>query len=204
MKLARAVTSTLALVAGATLALSANAATPPDTVLNFPLLHLPILDGSGLAYANTVGGKLSVTAGGGGLAYSALGELGVTSGGILHQILDPSLGKGESITFTFEKAVTLKGWDIDDFNPLIIVPDGTNKFALSVDGAAARELNFNSHASASLPSGKTFTFSYAGDNYFIDTLKFGSAVPEATTMAQLGLGLGMMGLLMSRRRGQQA
>lgn len=204
MKLARAVTSTLAALAGSTLALSAHALSPaiapPDTVLNFPLLHLPILDGTGLAYNNTVGGNLSVTASGGGLAYSLLGELGVGTG-LLGQILDPSLGKGESITFKFDKAVTLKSWDIDDFNPLIILPDGSNKFALSVDGGAATQFAFGSHTAAALLSGKTFTFSYAGDNYFIDTLKFGAtAVPEATTFAQLALGLGMMGCLMSRRR----
>lgn len=197
MKLARAVT--LALL-GSTLAVAAQAATPPDTTLNFPLLHLPILDGTGLAYANTVGGNLNVTASGGGLAYSLLGELGVGTG-LLGQILDPSLGKGESITFKFDKAVTLKAWDIDDFNPLIIIPDGTNKFAISVDGGAAKQFDFSSHSASSLLSGKSFTFSYAGDNYFIDTLKFGAAVvPEATTFAQLGLGLGMMGLLMSRRK----
>lgn len=199
MKLAR--TFALAALGGA-MALAAQAATPTQTVLNFPLLHLPLLDGSSLSYSNTVGGTVNITPGSGQLAYAALGYLGVTSGGLLSQLLDPALGKGESITFKFDKAVTLTGWDVDDFNPLIIIPDGTNKFGLSVDGGAAQTFAFGNHSAATALVGKSFTFSYAGDNYFIDKLVFGtaSAVPEATTLAQLALGLGMMGWLMKRRR----
>jgi hypothetical protein len=199
MKLKHAVSLTLA---GLTLAMgtAAHATTPGQTVLNFPLLHLPLLQKPSLDYTDTVGGKLHVASGTGSLSFSLLGYLGVESGG-LFSALDPSLGKGESITFSFDKAVTLKAWDVDDFNPLVIIPDGNNKFGLSVDGGSTQSFAFGDHSAASLLTGKTFTFNYVGDNYFIDQLTFATAsVPEATTAAQLGLGLGMIGLMFRRKR----
>jgi hypothetical protein len=193
---------------GTALATSAHATPDKDiTVLTFPLLHLPVplpfFPDSDLTYKNTVGGNLKVSALGGELAFSLLGELGVSSkSGLLGLgALDIALGKNEQITFSFDKAVSLLAWDLDDVNPLIILPDGTNKFSLSVDGAAASVLKLGSHLPSAPLIGKTFTFSYAGDGYFIDTLKFGATpVPEAGTLAQLGLGFGLMGLLMRRQR----
>jgi hypothetical protein len=189
----------------------AHTHTTPDksvTVLTFPLLHLPLplpfFPESDLTYQGTVGGNVQVSAQGGELAFSVLGELGVSSrsGPLGVGALDLALGKNEEITLTFDKAVSLIGWDLDDVNPLIIRPDGSNKFSLAVDGGAASVLNLRSHLPSSALVGKTFTFAYAGDGYFIDTLTFGSAspVPEAATLAQLGLGLGMMALLMRRKR----
>ena len=198
MKLQRAVTLALA---GLTLAIGTQAHATTETVLNFPLLHLPLLQKPSLDYSDTVGGKLHVTSGTGSLSFSLLGYLGVESGG-LFSALDPSLGKGESITFAFDKAVTLKGWDVDDFNPLIIFPDGNNKFGLSVDGSKVQSFSFGNYNAPTLLTGKTFTFSYVGDTYFLDQLRFtaATAVPEATTAAQLGLGLGMIGFMLRRKR----
>src|SRR5690606_30397760 len=116
--------------------------------------------------------------------------------------LDLALGKGEQITFSFDKPVSLLYWDLDDANPLILLPDGSDKFGLSVDGGPADILKLHGHVPGAPLIGTTFTFSYAGDGYFIDTLKFGAvtAVPEASTLAQLGLGLALGGTLVMRRR----
>ena len=198
---------------GAALATPALATPDKDvTVLTFPLLHLPLplpfFPDSDLDYKDTVGGKLKVSAGGGELAFSLLGELGVSSksGPLGLGALDLALGKNEQITFSFDKPVSLTYWDLDDVNPLIILPDGNNKFALSVDGGDASILRLHGHLPTTPLIGSTFTFSYAGDGYFIDTLKFGAvtAVPEASTFAQLGLGLGLIGAMGLRRRQRQA
>jgi hypothetical protein len=198
MKLKRAV---LLALASTSLALAAHASTTAETTLNFPLLHLPLLQSGSLDYSHTVGGDLHITSGTGSLATSLLGYLGVESGGLL-SALDPSLGKGESITFTFDTAVTLKHWDVDDFNPLVIIPDGNNQFGLSVDGGAVQSFHFGDNSPATQLSGKTFTFSYVGDNYFIDQLTFSqaAAVPEATSFAQMLLGLGMISVILGRKR----
>ena len=186
-------------------ATAAHAAPSKDvTVLEFPLLHLPLplpfFPASDLVYQDTVGGKLTVSAGDKSLSFSLLGELGVSSNNSLLGAIDLSLGKDEQITFSFEKDVSLLYWDLDDFNLTILLPEGSDKFSLSVDGKAAQVLGLGSHQPGAPLVGKTFTFGYTGDNYFIDTVKFGvTAVPETGTLAQLGLGLGRMGGLFALR-----
>lgn len=154
---------------------------------------------SQLEYSDVVGGgDLTVTANHGKLVI-VLGELGVSSGGLLSS-LDPRIGSGEAIKFSFENDVELKGWDMDDLNLA-----GSNKFSLSVDGGAAQLFSLDSHASMAALNGKTFTFGYSGDSYFIDSLKFACIdVPVGTVPEPESLGLTLAGLFtvaaISRRR----
>lgn len=169
---------------------SAQAAT---TTLTFSQL---IDFSSSLSYDNTVGGDLTVTADGGKLVIIG-GELGVAKLKLFD--LDPRLGKNESITFSFQDAVSLSFWDMDDLNL-----DGSNKFGLSVDGSAIQQFSLDSKNPGALTlTGNTFTFSYAKDSYFIDTLKFSSvtpAVPEPTTAALVLAGLSVAGVIARRRK----
>lgn len=151
---------------------------------------------SSLSYNNTVGGDLTVTANGGKLVIIG-GELGVARLKLFD--LDPRLGKNESITFSFEDAVSLSFWDMDDLNL-----GGSNKFGLAVDGGAIKKFSLDSKNPGALTlTGNSFTFSYAKDSYFIDTLKFSSvtpAVPEPATTAMVLAGLGVAGLIARRRK----
>jgi hypothetical protein len=166
---------------------SAQAAT---TVLTFS--HLLDYEPS-FTYNNTVGGKLKVTATGGKLAIVG-GELGVAD--LKHFDLDPRLGKQETITFSFDKAVNLIAWDLDD------LPFFSNEFSIKVDSNAAQTFSLDSFSPGSTSlQGKTFTFGYKGDSYFIDTLKFSSvtAVPEPAAGALILSGLAVAGLIARRR-----
>ncbi|WP_159098817.1 PEP-CTERM sorting domain-containing protein [Aquabacterium olei] len=139
------------------------------------------------------GGDATVTADSGKLVVVG-GELGVATGGLLG-VLDPRLGKGESITVSFAKTVSLLYWDMDD------LPLGSNKFSLSVDGATPLLYSLDSHTTAPLLTGKSFKFGYAGDAYFIDSLKFVCEVPEPETYALMVAGLLTAGVM--RRRQQR-
>lgn len=177
-----------AVVAATALAAAAVSAQAATTTLNFTL---PFLEQT-LEYGNTVGGDLTVSANGGKLV-SFAGELGVAKRWLF---ADYRINSGESITFSFEKTVNLLSWDLDDFFL------STNKFSLSVDGASPLTLSTFSHSNSPILSGKTFTFGYKGDAYFIDTLKFGSVtpVPEASSVAMTLAGLGVVGFIAARRR----
>ena len=170
----------------AALALPAQATT--TTTLTFT----EIIDAATtLNYSGTAGGNLTVSSTGGKLVI-VLGELGVAK---LANV-DTRLGSGETITFSFAQAVSLSYWDLDD------LPFGSNQFGLSVDGGTPASYSLASHGSATPLIGNTFTFSYTGDSYFIDTLKFSSvtAVPEASSTAMVLAGLGVVGFIAGRRR----
>lgn len=144
-----------------------------------------------LSYSGTAGGNLTVSSNKGSLTI-VLGELGVAS----WSNWDPRLGSGETITFSFTQDVKLSYWDLDD------LPFGSNQFGLKVDGGANKSYSLDSHGSSTPLIGKTFTFAYKGDSYFIDTLKFSSVtpVPEASTAAMALAGLGVVGFMAARRR----
>jgi hypothetical protein len=180
----RAVVAATALAAAA---VSAQAAT--TTTLTFSEL---IGVHSSLTYNGTVGGKLTVSSNKGSLTV-VLGELGVAT----WNNWDPRINGGETITFSFTDEVKLIGWDMDDLNLL-----GSNNFGLKVDGGPNNTYSLDSHAPSTTLSGKTFTFGYKGDAYFIDTLKFASVtpVPEASSVAMTLAGLGVVGFIAARRR----
>ena len=142
---------------------------------------------------NTVGGDLTITANGGKLVVIG-GELGVSS---KKSPLDVRIGSGETVIFTFEEAVELTKWDLDD------LWGGSNKFTLSVDGGAAAQFSLDSNGPSTDLIGKVFTFGYKNDSYFIDSLTFKGycpPVPEPETY-----GLALAGLLVAgvalRRKG---
>ncbi len=173
---------------------------PCETTLDFSKL---LAIKSQLDYSDVVGGgDLTVTANQGKLVI-VLGELGVSSGSLLSK-LDPRIGSGEAIKFSFQNDVELKAWDLDDLNFL-----GSNKFSLSVDGGAAQLLSLDSHTSLSSLTGKSFTFGYSGDSYFIDSLKFAcvdvitNPIPEPETWALAGAGLMTLVMVSRRRRGEK-
>lgn len=170
--------------------LSAQAATTTLTFSELVGVH------SSLTYNGTVGGTLTVTSNTGSLTV-VLGELGVAT----WTNWDPRLNAGEAITFTFSQTVSLSGWDMDDGSLL-----NSKKFKLSVDGGSAQQFSLNSTSSATPLIGTSFTFAYDNQKYFIDSLKFSSVtpVPEASSMAMALAGLGMVGFIASRRRGNRA
>jgi hypothetical protein len=179
----RAVVAATALAAAA---VSAQAATTTLTFSELIGVH------SSLHYSGTAGGDLMVTSNVGSLTI-VLGELGVAT----WNNWDPRLGSGESITFSFAQNVKLTYWDLDDLNFL-----GSNNFGLKVDSGAVKTYSLDSHAPSTSLIGKSFTFSYKGDAYFIDTLKFASVtpVPEASSVAMTLAGLGVVGFIAARRR----
>lgn len=180
-----ALAATMALACAA----SAQAAT---TTLTFS--HLLDYE-STLHYSNTVGGNLTVSATGGKLVIIG-GELGVAD--LKHLDFDPRLGNHETVTFSFDKAVKLIAWDLDDLNW-----KGSNNFGLAVNGGAKQTFSLDSETPGSVSLvGKTFTFAYKGDSYFIDKLKFSSvtAVPEPAAGALLLAGVGVVGLIARRRK----
>ena len=177
-----------AAVAAAAIAATASAQAATTTLTFSELVGVH----SSLTYSGTVGGNLTVTSNKGSLTV-VLGELGVAT----WTNWDPGLGAGETITFSFAQDVKLSHWNLDDLNLL-----GSNQFGLKVDGGANKSYSLDSHSSATALIGKTFTFAYKGDAYFIDTLKFSSvtAVPEASSVAMTLAGLGVVGFMAARRR----
>ncbi len=166
-------------------AASAQAATTTLTFSELIGVH------SSLNYSGTAGGSLTVAPSSGSLVILA-GELGTAK----WTNWDPRIGSGESITFTFQNDVKLSYWDLDD---LFL---STNKFSLKVDGGAAQTLSLFSHGTTPALVGKSFTFGYKGDSYFIDTLKFSSvtpAVPEPAAGALILSGLAVAGVIARRR-----
>ncbi|MFZ5527502.1 MAG: PEP-CTERM sorting domain-containing protein [Pseudomonadota bacterium] len=178
-----------AVVAATALAASAVSAQAATTTLTFSEL---IDVESSLHYSGTAGGDLTVTSNKGSLTI-VLGELGVAT----WNNLDPRINGGETITFSFTDEVKLIGWDMDDLNH-----KGSNNFGLKVDTGAVGTYSLDSIAPTPVLSGKSFTFSYKGDAYFIDTLKFASVtpVPEASSVAMTLAGLGVVGFIAARRR----
>lgn len=178
----RAVVAATALTAAA---VSAQAATTTLTFSELVGVH------SSLTYSGTVGGNLTVTSNKGSLTI-VLGELGVAT----WNNWDPRINGGETITFSFAQDVKLSYWDLDD------LPFGSNQFGLKVDGGPNKTYSLDSHGSSTTLIGKTFTFGYKGDSYFIDTLKFSSVtpVPEASSVAMTLAGLGVVGFIAARRR----
>ncbi len=178
-----AVVAALALTA----TVSAQAATTTLTFSEVVGVHTT------LNYSGTAGGQLTVTPSSGSLVILA-GELGVAQ----WNNWDSRIGAGESITFTFQNAVQLIGWDMDDLNL-----GGSNQFKVKVGGGATHQFSLDSHsATPGTLVGKTFAFGYSGDRYYIDTLKFASvtAVPEPSGVAMLVAGLGVAGLVARRRK----
>lgn len=184
-------TSIRAVVAAAIIAATASSAQAATTTLTFSEL---VGVHSSLSYHGTVGGNLTVTSNKGSLTI-VLGELGVAT----WNNWDPRINGGETITFSFAQDVKLSSWDLDDLNLA-----GSNQFGLKVDGGANKSYSLDSHGASTPLIGKTFTFAYKGDSYFIDTLKFSSvtAVPEASSVAMTLAGLGVVGFIASRRRRQ--
>lgn len=151
---------------------------------------------STLNYTGTAGGALTVTPSSGSLVIVA-GELGVAK----WSNWDPRIGAGETITFSFQNDVELTGWDLDDLNL-----GGSNKFKLKIGTGPTHVMSLDSHhGAAGTLVGKTFSFGYSGDAYFIDTLRFSSlaptpAVPEPSGLALVIAGLGVAGVIARRRR----
>ena len=179
----RAVVAATALAAAA---MSAQAATTTLTFSELVGVH------SSLTYNGTVGGALTVSSNKGSLTI-VLGELGVAT----WNNWDPRINGGETITFSFTNEVKLIGWDMDDLNLL-----GSNNFGLKVGTGPVGTYSLDSHTPGTSLVGKSFTFSYKGDAYFIDTLKFASVtpVPEASSVAMTLAGLGVVGFIAARRR----
>jgi hypothetical protein len=178
-----------AVVAATALAAAAVSAQAATTTLTFSEL---IDVESSLHYSGTAGGDLTVTSNKGSLTI-VLGELGVAT----WNNWDPRINGGETITFSFTQDVKLTYWDMDDLNLL-----GSNNFGLKVDAGPNKTYSLDSHAPSTTLSGKTFTFSYKGDAYFIDELVFASVtpVPEASSVAMTLAGLGVVGFIAARRR----
>lgn len=143
-----------------------------------------------ITYENTVGGDLKITSTGGSLVIVG-GELGVAS----KKNWDVRIGKNETVVFTFEDAVELTKWDMDDLFG--------GKFTLSVDGGAATQFSLDSHGPATDLIGKVFTFGYKNDSYFIDSLSFKGycpPVPEPETYGLALAGLLTTAVVLRRRK----
>ena len=154
---------------------------------------------------HTVGGELDITPVGGKYLVDVLGMLGVTN----KVIGDYSINKNEGVLFTFDKKVSLIGWDMED------LPRGTNTFSLKVDSGAAQTLSLQSVQPNAPLVGKSFQFGWLGESYLIDSLKFASwaepvkppskgsalvtAIPEPSSAA-LMLACGATLVFVSRRK----
>lgn len=117
-----------------------------------------------------------------------------------------TVGLGDKLTLTFSQEVTIVGMHFFDvFHTPIVNPWQRTGF-LSIDGAAAFEIDLGSYLTsdpARYLTGTSFTFSTNGlvPDYHVGSLKLLSPVPEPETYAMLLAGLGVLGFMARRRRG---
>ena len=141
--------------------------------------------------------------------YGGLGVLSIKSSGAVTGLDD--INSGDRLTLTFTNKVRIVGfhfWDKDhNSNAGADDLNTGDKFGLSVDGGTTKQLGFGNnfpwYGAGSMLVGKSFSFSYVNEDYYLGAIKIAQVaeVPEPGTYGLLLAGLVGVGFVARRRRG---
>lgn len=128
------------------------------------------------------------------------GGLGVVSLGRNGVYGSDGINRGETLTLTFDKKVTIVGlhfFDADNSNT-----ESGDKGKLRIDGGSNNTIALKSYVTANTSSwltGTTFVFSHDNNDYHLGAVKLLMPVPEPGTYGMLLAGLGLVGFVARRR-----
>jgi hypothetical protein len=174
--------------------------------------------GEAMTFDTQFGGLLTVTAPDTKAGYQSIvyqdlspnyGGLGVAqykpSTNTLYASAD-EINSGESLTLSFANTVKVVGLHFFDKDHNQIDLNSTDKFYLSVNGAANQALSFGGgypwYGSSSTLIGNSFSFSYKNEDYYLGAIKIQAVtppIPEPETYALMLGGLLAMGFMARRR-----
>ncbi len=172
------------------------------------------LCGDSLNFNTLIGGKLAVTGtdGNTGTRDLAVQDLSPSHGGLgvigykgNKLVGGDEINAGDSLTLSFANRVQIVGFHFWDENHSAVDFGRKDQFGLSIDGGATQYYtleNFPWYGEHSLLTGKTFTFSYKNEDFYLGAIKIAATapVPEPETLALMLGGLMAVGAVARRRR----